>query len=107
MHIEATPAAPLCLTPNSTLNACMLPGIWVSLHSTRQALHGHARFSQATCCMCVLQSGLDKLAEAAGTVDELSRQAEAQRSLLAIKQEEADTALTHIQVWTCRTVMLW
>eukprot|EP00878_Enallax_costatus_P027572 GHUV01029703.1.p1 GENE.GHUV01029703.1~~GHUV01029703.1.p1 ORF type:complete len:596 (+),score=176.00 GHUV01029703.1:386-2173(+) len=44
-----------------------------------------------------LKSGLDKLAEAAGTVDELSRQAEAQRSLLATKQEEADTAMTHIQ----------
>lgn len=46
------------------------------------------------------QSGLDKLAGAARTVDDLSRQAEAQRSLLATKQEEADNALTHIQVGT-------
>ena len=58
-----------------------------------------------------VQSGLDKLAEAAGTVDELSQQAEAQRSLLATKQEEADMAMTHIQVierypglWRCAEV---
>jgi dynein heavy chain 2 len=44
------------------------------------------------------QGGLDRLAEAAGTVDELSQQAEAQRTLLAAKQGEADAALGNIQV---------
>ncbi|KAF6261448.1 ATP-binding dynein motor region D5-domain-containing protein [Scenedesmus sp. NREL 46B-D3] len=44
-----------------------------------------------------LKGGLDRLAEAAGTVDELSQQAEAQRTLLATKQGEADAALGNIQ----------
>lgn len=45
-----------------------------------------------------MQGGLDRLAEAANTVDELTKQAEAQRSLLTAKQSEADAALTNIQV---------
>jgi hypothetical protein len=38
------------------------------------------------------------LAEAATTIDELGQQAQVQRTLLATKQEEADRALTDIQV---------
>jgi hypothetical protein len=45
-----------------------------------------------------VQSGLRRLAEAASTIDELSQQAQVQRTLLAQKQEEADRALTDIQV---------
>jgi hypothetical protein len=45
------------------------------------------------------QSGLGRLAEAASTIDELSQQAQVQRALLAQKQEEADRAMTDIQVW--------
>jgi hypothetical protein len=44
------------------------------------------------------QSGLSKLSEAAGRVDELSREAHAQRTQLTAKQAEADAALSHIQV---------
>jgi hypothetical protein len=43
---------------------------------------------------------LGRLAEAARTIDELSQQAEVQRSLLARKQEEADQAMSDIQVIT-------
>ncbi len=46
----------------------------------------------------LFQGGLDRLAEAAGTVGQLSHQAEAQRSLLTTKQAEADAALSNIQV---------
>jgi hypothetical protein len=46
----------------------------------------------------VQQSGLTRLAEAAATIDELGQQAQVQRTLLATKQEEADRALTDIQV---------
>jgi hypothetical protein len=53
----------------------------------------------------LLQGGLDRLAEAAGTVDELSQQAEAQRTLLAAKQGEADAALGNIQVKYCWIVI--
>lgn len=49
----------------------------------------------------VLQSGLTRLAEAAATSDKLSQQAQVQRSLLAQKQEEADHAMTDIQVGCC------
>jgi multidrug resistance efflux pump len=45
-----------------------------------------------------LQSGLSRLAEAASTIDELNQQAQVQQALLAQKQEEADRALTDIQV---------
>jgi hypothetical protein len=45
-----------------------------------------------------MQSGLGRLAEAARTIDELSQQAEVQRSLLARKQHEADQAMSDIQV---------
>lgn len=47
-----------------------------------------------------MQSGLGRLAEAARTIDELSQQAEVQRSLLARKQDEADQAMSDIQVIT-------
>lgn len=56
--------------------------------------------STASVCLLLsrMQGGLDRLAEAAGTVNELSQQAEAQRTLLAAKQGEADAALGNIQV---------
>lgn len=43
-----------------------------------------------------LRGGLQKLSEAAATVDSLQRRAEAQRQRLSQKQSEADTALAHI-----------
>ena len=52
----------------------------------------------AACFNGCLQSGLGRLAEAASTIDELSQQAQVQRSLLARKQEEADQAMADIQV---------
>lgn len=51
-----------------------------------------------------MQSGLSRLAEAASTIDELSQQAQVQRALLAQKQEEADRALTDIQVCASASV---
>jgi hypothetical protein len=44
-----------------------------------------------------LKGGLSKLAEAEGTVDGLSRDAEKQRGVLKVKQAEADDALVRIQ----------
>ena len=48
--------------------------------------------------LAFLQNGLGRLAEAASTIDQLSQQAQVQRSLLAHKQDEADRALADIQV---------
>ncbi len=47
--------------------------------------------------MLLTQGGLDKLQEAATTVDTLSRQAQSQRALLVQKQSEADEAMSSIQ----------
>lgn len=52
------------------------------------------------------QGGLDRLAEAAATIDQLSRQAHAQRTLLGQKQAEADAALSNIQVCVCALARL-
>ncbi len=44
-----------------------------------------------------LKGGLGKLAEAEGTVDGLSKEADKQRAVLKVKQAEADDALVRIQ----------
>lgn len=72
-----------------------------SATQTHNHTHVGTFVSMLPACGGCLQSGLGRLAEAASTIDELSQQAQVQRSLLARKQEEADQAMADIQVSLC------